>query len=215
MSKPFSKSVYVILIMFLFSFSISAQDYKMGDTDLLITFGPLGILNTDKSSAPSPINFSVGGGAQIRILEFMSVSPQAQFFANYYLWQNDKVLPAEIEHRSAYVPSIMLDIPVSYDLYLSNSVFKFGLSPSFLFRFAFLANNVPDSVQVDIDNINEWFWQSGEFFYPSLQVSWDYLFEDSISVGLGLKAYLPVGSLIKGEGLHNGIASVGVRLGVN
>ncbi len=191
-----------------------SQENEEKRAELLITFGSLGILNTHPKSAPSPIQFFVGAGSQIKLTNQISLNPHAQFFANYYVWEDEQVLPSPIEHRSAYIPSIMLDIPVTYDIRTKNSIFKLGASPSFLFRFAFLANNVPSSEQVNIDKMNEWFWQSAEFFYPSVQFSWDYILKDGMSMGLGLKAYLPVGSLIKGNGINNGIASVGVRLGM-
>ncbi len=185
---------------------------KKQTSSVLITFGPLGILNTYKNSAPSPINFSIGGGAQISLLDFLSITPHLSFFGNYYLWENGQAYPAEIEHRSAYVPSFILDIPATYDLKTENSIFRIGLGASFLMRFAVLATSVPTTVQVDIDNMNKWFWQNAEFFYPSAQFSWDYFLDNGMALGLGLKAYVPVGSLIKAQGINNGMATITVRL---
>ncbi len=205
-------TILLTAVLFL-SLPLHSQESLLARINPLITAGPLGILNTQENSAPSPIVFSVGAGAQIQILEQMSVSPHISFFANYYMWELEQVVPAEIEHRSAYVPSLLLDIPATWDIRTSNSIFRLGGGVSFLFRFALLANNVPSSVQEDIDNMNEWFWQGGEFFYPHVQLSWDYMLENDMFVGLGAKAYLPVGSLIKGQGVHNGIATIGIRLG--
>ncbi len=206
------KNIMFFLLLVFISFSLNAQTNK---ATVLITAGPLGILNTHPLSAPSPIQLSIGVGSQIKLQDSMSITPHAQFFANYYAWEDEQVLPSPIEHRSAYIPSIMLDIPLTYDIRTENNIFRIGGGISFLFRFAILANNVPSTVQDDIDNMNAWFWQGAEFLYPSIQLSWDYIFEDGLTVGLGAKAYLPVGSLIKGNGINNGIASIGVRLGIN
>ncbi len=213
--KKILKKYLIIVVLILLSCGLFSQDYKMWDTDLVFTFGPLGMLNTQENSAPSPIVFSLGAGANIRMLQQLSITPHATFFANYYLLDGDKVLPAEIEHRSAYVPSIMLDIPATWDLRTQNTIFRVGAGVSLLFRFAFLANDVPDTVQDEIDTMNSLLYKGGEFFYPSVHISWDRLFDQGITVGIGAKAYLPVGSLGKDLGLHNGIASIGIRLGIN
>ncbi len=197
-----------------FTFSSFSQTSILERTDFLVTVGPLGILNTQENSAPSPIAFSIGAGAQIELLDQMSITPHAHFFANYYTWKDGQAVPAEIENRSAYVPSIMLDIPATWDIKTGKSIFRLGGGVSFLFRFAFRANHVPETVEADLANINEWFYKGAEFFYPSIQASWDYTLDDGITVGVGAKAYLPVGSLIKGIGLNNGIASIGVRFGI-
>ncbi len=210
--KKVTKKIFILLLLCIATTLFSQESQKKAS--LLVTAGPLGILNTNKQSAPSPIQFSIGAGSQIKVLDQISLSPHASFFGNYYLWNGTEVLPAEIEHRSAYVPSIMLDIPVTWDIQSQNSIFRIGGGVSFLFRFALLANNIPSSEQDNIDSMNTWFYQDMNFLYPSIQASWDYIFSNGMTVGLGVKAYVPIASLFNGKGLHNGIATIGVRFGV-
>ncbi len=210
--KKCSRGMLFIITVTCISFSLFSQTNQEVKAELLLTFGPVGIYNNHPKSAPSPIQYSIGAGSQIQLMPNISINPHATFFANYYIWEDNQVLPAPIEHRSAYIPSIMLDIPVTYDIYTENSIFRLGGGLSFLFRFAVLANDVSSSLQSDIDKMNAWFWQGAEFLYPNVQASWDYIFDNGMSLGLGLKAYLPIGSLIKGNGINNGLASIGVRL---
>ena len=146
---------------------------------LVFTLGAAGILNTDKNSAPSPVLFSVGAGAQFRFYEnrIMSISaaPHGQFFASFYFWDKSRklVLPAEPEQRIAYVPAIMVDSPVLFHFPVKKSVFAAGIGPSFLIRFAARAIKVPSSEDNNIRLMNEWFWQNGRVLYPTRPFSWE------------------------------------------
>lgn len=179
---------------------------------LVVTAGPLGILNTKKNSAPSPILFSIGAGAQIKLAKNISFTPHGQFFGTYYLWENGQALPAELEHRTAYVPSIMVDIPVTCDIYAGNSIFRIGLGASLLLRFAARASDVPTSEKSSIDEMNKWLWQNGRFFYPSAQLSWDYVLDNGAAVGLGAKAYFSLGGFLDGDKLDRSMIMLSVRL---
>ena len=185
---------------------------------LVFTLGAAGILNTDKNSAPSPVLFSVGAGAQFRFYEnrIMSISaaPHGQFFASFYFWDKSRklVLPAEPEQRIAYVPAIMVDSPVLFHFPVKKSVFAAGIGPSFLIRFAARAIKVPSSEDNNIRLMNEWFWQNGRFFYPSLHLSWDYIFPSGIAAGIGLKAYLSTGGLVDKRGLDGSMITFSARL---
>ncbi len=212
--KKINCSIVLILILFSFSSMLFAQAEQTNqelNTNIVISFGPLGLLNVHEDSAPSPINISLGAGAEIKILDKMSVTPHATYFGNYYLWEDNQVLPAEIEHRGVFIPSLMLDIPVTYDVRLENSIIRMGGGLSFLLRFAVLSDAIPPSASLDIQEVNKWLWEKGRFFYPSVQFSWDYFFDSGVTIGLGAKAYIPITSLFTKQGINNGIASISLR----
>lgn len=185
---------------------------------LVFNLGAVGILNTDKNSAPSPVLFTAGAGGQFPLytnrIMILSVAPHGQFFASFYFWDKSRklALPAEPEQRIAYVPAIMVDSPVLFHFPVKDSVFAAGIGPSFLVRFAARAMRVPASEDNDIRLMNEWFWQKGRFFYPSLHLSWDYIFPSGIAAGIGLKAYLCTGGLAEKRGLDGSMIILSVRL---
>lgn len=185
---------------------------------LVFTFGAAGILNTDKNSAPSPVLFSVGAGAQFPVYAnrsmILSIAPHGHFFACFYLWDKTgkTAFPAEIEHRTAYVPSIMFDSPILFHFPVKNSIFTAGLGPSFLIRFGARAINVPSSEDADIRLMNQWFWQNGRFFYPALHFSWDYVFPGGTAVGIGIRSYLSAGALLDKRGLDRSMIILSARL---
>ncbi len=215
MLSNIKKYIIFALILILIShtpiFSQEEQTPQLQDKNIVVTLGPLGILNTQENSAPSPINISIGAGAEIPLLEEMSIAPHANFFGNYALWYRGQVLPAEIEHRSLYIPSLLIDVPVTYDIKHNNSIFRMGGGVALLFRFAMITNDAPASAVIDIGEVNQWLWDKGRFIYPSLHFSWDYVFQSGLMLGLGAKAYLPVSSLFTGFGLTNGMASISLR----
>lgn len=207
-------SVFLILV----PATLSAEsDFSEPEgTRLFFTLGPVGILNTDTLSAPSPIKSSLGFGASFPITEWFAVSPSLSVFTNYYLWRSDeagdRAYPAEVENRTALVPSALIDVPAVFYLRSGNSTLALGLGASFFARYAFLADSVPESESGDIDNINDFFYSGMRFLYPSVQFSYDYLTESGVKAGVVLKALFPLGSLMEDRGLDGGLATIAFRL---
>ncbi|MGI5173747.1 hypothetical protein H0R92_09120 [Treponema sp. OMZ 840] len=190
---------------------------KAQSSPLVFTFGAAGILNTDKNSAPSPVVFTIGAGGNIPFYSHnqmaVSFSPHANYFASYYLWDKvqKRALPAEIEQRAAYVPSLMLDIPVVFNFSAGHSVFSAGTGISLSLRFAARAINTSAPPE-NIAAINRWFWQNMRFAYPSVQFAWDYTFSNGLATGIGIKGYLSLGGIIDKRGLDGSMLMLCARI---
>lgn len=194
-----------------------SQANKPSPGKLIFTAGAVGILNTEKQGAPSPIRFTIGAGARFPIrtagMQNLYFAPHGNFFDGYYLWDGmqKKAVPAEVEQRAAYVPAIMLDVPAVFVFTKGRSVFSAGAGISLLVRFAAPALRSGVSAS-DLQEINGWFWKNGRFVYPSVQFSWDYVFPSGLAAGVGAKAYLSAGALADKRGLDRSMLIIGIRV---
>ena len=194
-----------------------SQASKPSPGKLIFTAGAVGILNTEKQGAPSPIRFTIGAGARFPIrtagMQNLYFALHGNFFDGYYLWDGmqKKAVPAEVEQRAAYVPAIMLDVPAVFVFTKGRSVFSAGAGISLLVRFAAPALRSGVSAS-DLQEINGWFWKNGRFVYPSVQFSWDYVFPSGLAAGVGAKAYLSAGALADKRGLDRSMLIVGIRI---
>lgn len=194
-----------------------SQASKPSPGKLIFTAGAVGILNTEKQGAPSPIRFTIGAGTRFPIrtagMQNLYFALHGNFFDGYYLWDitQKKAVPAEVEQRAAYVPAIMLDVPAVFVFTKGRSVFSAGAGISLLVRFAAPALRSGVSAS-DLQEINGWFWKNGRFVYPSVQFSWDYVFPSGLAAGVGAKAYLSAGALADKRGLDRSMLIVGIRI---
>ena len=194
-----------------------SQASKPSPGKLIFTAGAVGILNTEKQGAPSPIRFTIGAGARFPIrtagMQNLYFAPHGNFFDGYYLWDGmqKKAVPAEVEQRAAYVPAIMLDVPAVFVFTKGRSVFSAGAGISLLVRFAAPALRSGVSAS-ELQEINGWFWKNGRFVYPSVQFSWDYVFPSGLAAGVGAKAYLSAGALADKRGLDRSMLIIGIRV---
>lgn len=160
------------------------------------------------TSAPSPIAGIIGAGYRHHLRSRLVIAPSVSLFALRYLWgeSSQRALPAEIEHRTAYVPTLMLDCPVLYTFERGQFLYSFGGGLSFLARFGFLDSGVDaDEIRTDagetltageqVSEINKYLWSSLRFIYPTLQGSVRYKLETGWGAGLILRAGLPVFNL--------------------
>lgn len=193
-----------------------AVEVVLDPASFFFTIGPVGILNTDRQSAPSPIIFSPGFGATIPVNRWLAFSPSVNAFTSYYLWRDDpaggRAYPAEIENRTALVFSFLIDTPAVFYARSGNSTFSFGLGLSLLARIGFLTDGVPASEADDVGRINSFFYSGLRFLYPSAQLAYDFALESGIKAGVILKARLPLASLMEGRGLDGGIADIAFRI---
>lgn len=182
------------------------------DPRLFFTIGPVGMLNTDRQSAPSPIQFSAGFGSTIPLNTWFAFSPSMTLFANYYLWKEGRAYPAEVENRTGIAPSALIELPAVFYAQGKKSTFSFGLGATLFLRYAFLADSVPQSEADSIKSMNSFFYSNLRFFYPSAQLAYDFTTESGAKAGVVLHAWLPLGSLIENRGLDGGMASIAFRL---
>lgn len=175
-------------------------------------------LASKQTSAPSPVNFYIGGGAIIPLTEMITLEPHLDFWMMYYLFDGKDALPAEVEHRTATALCFMLDVPVGFNFKSGNHTFTPGAGLGLFMRFAILSNGVkPDDYGItgtaksDNEKIGEWFWSNMRFLYPEIFFSWDYKVSDFMRAGLTAKVYFPIGQLFSGNGMDGMIFNLTSR----
>lgn len=175
-------------------------------------------LASKQTSAPTPVNFYIGGGAIIPLTDLITLEPHLDFWMMYYLFDGKDALPAEVEHRTATTLCFMLDVPVGFNFKSGNHTFTPGAGLGLFLRFGFLSNGVKPgdsgatgTAQGDAEKIAAWFWSDARFLYPEIFFSWDYKISDFMRAGLTAKAYIPMGSIITGNGLDGLIINITSR----
>lgn len=152
------------------------------------------------NSAPSPIAAYLGTEYRLRLNRMLSFAPSASIYAVQYRFE-ERPLPVEIEHRTAYVPSIFLDLPVIFPFSNERLSWHVGAGPSILVRWAFLESDVPaDAVNTDenltageqVDEINTYNWSSARWMYPTFQAGIRYELKTGWGAGLSLRIGLPM-----------------------
>lgn len=157
------------------------------------------------ASAPSPIAVFFGGEYRYRLpVNGLSLAPSLSAYSVQYLWANARPLPAEIENRTSYVPSLLFDMPVLWTYEAGRFLYSVGAGPGFLARYGFLDSGVaPDEINAGEDYtageqvklINDYFWASGRWFYPGVQLGVRYKLETGWGGGFSLRLAYPAANL--------------------
>lgn len=199
----------------------SKKEKKPLDIDFFVCLEPTLIINTGDTSksAVSPIMFPISFGAVFFKDKLISFQPRLSFFFNYYLWEDDKAYPAEIENRTAAVFSFLLDLPAVYTLDLKGKHhMDFSFGPAFNFRIITLANGVSSSdsgttgtAEGDVDKIRSYLWGNGNFIYLSTYTSYLYSVSEKLQVGPEVRFYLNCGQLFSGNGFDGAMLSLGIK----
>lgn len=189
--------------------------------DFFFTLGPLLYVNTDSSSAPSPVKFSAGFGFDFFTDRIISFQPKVSAFTNYYLWDGQYARPAEVENRTALSLSFLFDLNAAHKWSFNNDSFELGGGISFLARYAFLANGVEETdsgssstatAGDDVKSINSWFYKDLNFLYPNISFCYMHQFTENYSAGLETKVYIPLGALKDGRALDTTLVFFGVKV---
>lgn len=200
------RKFFIFVIFCVLPFSLFAADFKT-----VFSLSPQIIINNDKEGAPSPVKFGVGIGFEIPLIQNLLIAPQFTFSTNYYLVANNKVLPAEIENRTALAPSLMFDIPFGYKFSTKNFSITPKIGAGTFLRYGFLAKRVSKSESDLVDFINTEFYKDLAWLYPLAEIDFDFLVKEKLMAGFGIKYYLPLGSVLKGETLQNSIFALQFR----
>ncbi|MBQ3671495.1 MAG: hypothetical protein II921_08475 [Treponema sp.] len=189
------------------------------------TLGPIFTLNTDSStsSAPSPVAFSGGLGALFFEEKPIFAELRVSFSMNYYLWDGKKARPAEVENRTATVPSFMIDVTGGHMFHFGNNYLGVAAGIGLLLRFAVLSHGVGEddygytgdsssSAKDDVSSINSWFYEGSNFFYPEAAITYYRYVSDAMKFGGELRGYFPVGSYSSGDGLDGMKVSLSVKV---
>ena len=193
---------------------------------LFFTLGPKLMLNTDKSteSAPSPVMYSLGLGGDFVFSNGILLQAHASFFTNYYLWDGKDAQPAEVENRTGTALSLMLDLCGGYTFSLGehqNHLLSLSGGAGFLLRYAFLSNGVDSSEKNrdtdstagdDVSSINDSFFKDLNFLYPEFALSYSYILSSKWKIGGETRIYLPIGSLVNGNGADGMLFSLSAKL---
>lgn len=178
----------------------------------IVTFNWVAIGNIIATNTLFPINFSIGAGAQIKIIKNVSFVPHVQVFWFDYIWTGSSILPATTETPSIFVLSVLADIPVTYDIYWRNSIFRIGGGVSFLLRFTPSGDFKSSEEQSDRTKMNAWFWDNVRFLYPNVQFSWDYVFDNGLALGLSIKTYISIREVMDTNTFDKSMISLGIRI---
>lgn len=152
------------------------------------------------NSAPHPIAAYLGTEFRFKISPLITFAPSASLYAVQYRFE-ERPLPTEIEHRTAYVPSIFLDLPFIVPFSKKNLDWYVGGGPSILIRWAFLESGVPSgaintdetlSAGEQVDKINQYNWRSLRWMYPTFQTGIRYRLETGWGAGFSLRIGLPL-----------------------
>jgi hypothetical protein len=219
MIKRFVPSVAIAILLILTPATLGAEYSRwsvFGGFDLIYNTDGEGVTtipgmqaNGDPggyTSAPSPLATFLGTEYRysLPIQRPIDFAPSASIYGVQYLWANDRPLPAEIENRTSYVGSIFLDMPFLYHIEKNRFMFSFGAGPGILARCGFLESGVPSDAKnpgetlnagEQVKAINEYFWQSGRWFYPTLQTGVRYQLDTGWGAGLTLRLALPMANL--------------------
>lgn len=196
------------------------------DSSLFFTFGPKLMLNTDDhtKSAPSPVMYSLGIGGDFLFPHDVLLEAHASFFTNYYLWDGERAQPAEVENRTATALSAMIDLTggCSWNTGKSQKNFFSASGGLGIFvRHGILSNGVnPDDenrdtktkASDDVSSINDSFFNDLNFLYPELAFSYSYILSEIWKIGGEARAYIPLGSLMNGNGVDGMIFSLALKL---
>jgi hypothetical protein len=189
---------------------------------MYVTLGAIGILNASDpaQSAPSPILFTPGFAAVWKLYSDVvevDLEGRLSLFMNYYLWHNDNALPAETEHRTAFVTTIMIDIPVIVSYTFGVHTFYVGAGLALAPRLSFLAWNADmyhPEAKDEVKKIGTWFWSMGRFLYPEIVLAWDVPLNNGWKTGLDMRLYFPLGNGAAKDknGLDGGMLSLAVKI---
>jgi len=153
------------------------------------------------SSAPSPLAGFAGAEYRYPLTPEIDFAPSGSLYTVQYLFADGRALPAEIENRTAFVPSLLLDASFLYHIERDRFLYSFGGGPAILVRYAFLESGVPaDAINPgetlnagdQVKAVNEYFWGSGRWLYPMLQAGVRYKLETGWGAGLTVRAGIPI-----------------------
>lgn len=214
------KNILVLLILFTSCTFIFANNKNY---NFFATLGPSILVNTDDStkSAPSPVLFTVGVGADLLTNKIISIQPKISLFTNYYLWDGESPRPAEVENRTALVISSLIDLDIFHSFKFSKNEVQIGGGIGILARYGVLAFGVAkddkggtseQNAGEDVKSINNWFFKDLNYLYPNIMFSYTRTLNSGWKAGIESKLYFPLGSLMNNNNFDSAIISFGLKL---
>ena len=189
--------------------------------DFVLQFEPAIYINTESTlvSAPSPIVYPISFGIIWPNYSKIAVQPTLSFFMMQHLLYDGKAVPAEIENRTTTTLSFMLNIPVVFSFFMSNSRFQVWTGPAVFMRFGLLSPGVKEtdsgwlgSAGEDVSAINSWFWNDLRWFYFTAGGTWLYNLTSNLRAGPVMQISIPVGGLISDHTAQGMLISAGIKI---
>lgn len=193
--------------------------------DFVFGITPTVILNTHTKSpegkyisAPSPIVTPVYIGIAIPNFTTIYTLPSVKIFTDYSLVYGERVLPAEVENRTAVTYSILFNLPVILKLRYQDK-FSWSVSGGLagLFRIAAVPSAVKEdetgylgTVKDDVNYMNKWYYQNLRYLYVSAGLDWMFYYGKT-KFGPDFSVYLPV-SIFSDKSFDSIMISAGVKV---
>lgn len=212
------KKIIAVFTVFFLSLQVSLLH-----SQVFMTLGPEVMINTDssKNSAPSPIMFSGGLGADFFEKSPVTAECRLSFFTNYYIWDGEDAQPAEIENRTAIALSLMLDMTAGHNFNFGKNSILVAAGAGFLARYGLLALGVDSGdlnpktgskASDDVSDINSWFYKNVNFLYPEISITYMREIPKGMKAGCEFRAYFPLGSMMNGDGIDGMIYSLSLKV---
>ena len=150
----------------------------------------------------------------------LNFQPKISFFSEYFLWDGNNAFPAKQEDSTNIAFCFLIDLPANYTYTLKEKhIFEGKTGPSFDIRFSKTMNGLNSSdesaggtVAEDVREINSLFWKNANFLYWNFSLSYMYAFVRGIKAGPEARFYIPLGSVLSGNGMNGYMISAGLKV---
>lgn len=191
-------------------------------SNVFMGFTPVLYISTDGENrgGPSPISYPLYVGVAWPRDFWISLQPSLKIYTEYYLINDGKVYPAEIENRTGLGFSFLLNLPVVFQAnFWDKTNIKLSAGIAFLLRFAVTAPGVDKNspgyagtVKDDVSLINKSFYEGLKFIYLSGSADWMFNLNNGVQIGPEISLYIPVITILSEFSLHGTMISGGVKL---
>jgi hypothetical protein len=204
MKKPGFCRGFALLILLSVALPLGAEGFS---ESLTWSFGGSVLLfpeGNGNRGGPMPVLPAPGAALAYSIWGPLSAELSLDlYFTNYaYDFEWNRALPAEIEHRSAFVFGFLTGIHALARFPLGDQfVFRAYGGPGMDFRVITLALDLhPDDsagqretdAQMQTDAVRDYFWGQGRWFLPVLGAGFDYRLNEKFLVGFDFRTWFPL-----------------------
>ena len=153
--------------------------------------------NTDQDSAPSPLMPTFGVNLPLGTPVDLEVGVLA--WGTYYLYANDRTVPAELEFRDFWVLGLVADARIGYTFRIGQDV-ALGAHGGLA-----LLLRVPiplfDDAAPETGAAAGYLYGMGRFLYPEGELFGRFRLTDSVALRVSARGYFPIFHLWDGEAL--------------
>ncbi|MDR1238917.1 MAG: hypothetical protein LBK27_02275 [Treponema sp.] len=161
---------------------------------------------------PMPVLPAPGAALSYAIWGPLSAELSLDMYLTQYAYDFEwnRALPAEIEHRSAWVFGFLTGIQAVAGFPLGEKfIFRGYGGPAIDLRIITLAASHPDDLsglpetdaRIQTGAIREYLWSRGRWFLPVLGMGFDYRMNEKFLMGLDFRTWFPLYKIWSGEDL--------------